>query len=147
MKDVLVANAQIEINAPVALVWQALVQPEMIKQYMFGTTVISDWNVGSPIVWKGEWEGRSYEDKGVLLEFQPEHLLQYTHFSPLSGQPDTPDNYHTVTIEVSPMAKNTFVRLTQDNNGSEAEREHSEKNWQLMLSALKHFVEKASGTG
>lgn len=147
MKDALVANAQIEINAPVAQVWQALVQPAMIKQYMFGTTVISDWKVGSPIVWKGEWEGRSYEDKGVLLEFQPEHLLQYTHFSPLSGQPDRPENYHTVTIEVSPMGKNTFVRLTQDNNGSEADREHSEKNWQTMLTLLKQVVEKLSGTG
>ena len=60
MKDPLIAQAHVEINAPIAKVWAALVDPAMIKQYMFGTTVVSDWHEDAPIVWKGEWEGKPY---------------------------------------------------------------------------------------
>ena len=138
----LIAKASITINAPSAKVWDALVQPEAIKQYMFGTTVVTDWREGSPVVWKGEWQGKPYEDKGVILQFKPGRTLAYSHFSPLSGVPDTPDNYHTVTIELSAEQNQTRVSLAQDNNASEEERQHSEKNWGMMLSALKEYVEK-----
>ena len=138
----LIAMTQTNIDAPPARVWDALVNPEMIKQYMFGTNVVSDWKVGAPIIWKGEWQGKSYEDKGVILQLQPEHILQYSHFSPLSGQPDVPENYNTVTVELSPNQAGTTVRLTQDNNPSEGEREHSEQNWSMMLAGLKKFIEK-----
>jgi len=84
------ANAEIGINAPIAKVWDALVNPETIKQYMFGTNVVSDWKEGSPIVWKGEWQGKTYEDKGVILRLVPRQIIQYSHFSPLSGLPDVP---------------------------------------------------------
>lgn len=92
----------------------------------------------------GEWQGRSYEDKGVILRFEPTRLLQYSHFSPLSGLPDTPEHYHTVTIELSDEGNRTRVSLTQDNNPSEEAREHSERNWQLMLAGLKELVEQAA---
>lgn len=55
----LIAKASITINAPVAKVWEALVSPAMIKQYMFGTNVVTDWKEGSPIVWRGEWQGKA----------------------------------------------------------------------------------------
>src|SRR6187399_1192874 len=95
-----VAKAQAIINANTAKVWNALTNPEMIKKYMFGATVISDWKEGSKIIWKGEWEGKSYEDKGKILRFEPEKSLQYSHFSPLSGLHDNPENYHIVTIDL-----------------------------------------------
>jgi uncharacterized protein YndB with AHSA1/START domain len=59
----LIAKAAITINAPASRVWQALVTPEAIKHYMFGTNVVSDWHEGSPIYWRGEWQGKPYEDK------------------------------------------------------------------------------------
>lgn len=138
----LIAKASININAPGDKVWNALVKPEAIKQYMFGTTVVSDWREGSPIVWKGEWQGKSYEDKGVILQFRPGRMLQYTHFSSLSGLMDKPENYHTVTIELSPGGQQTQVSLVQDNNTTEDSRAHSEKNWGMMLAALKKFLEQ-----
>ncbi len=58
MTSTFIAQAHITISAPIATVWDALVNPEMIKQYMFGTNAVSDWKEGSPIVWKGEWEGK-----------------------------------------------------------------------------------------
>jgi uncharacterized protein YndB with AHSA1/START domain len=137
----LIANASIAINAPVARVWEALVSPDLIKQYMFGTNVVTDWKEGSPIVWKGEWQGKAYEDKGAILKIDQERVLQYSHFSPLSGQPDMPENYHTVTIELSGAGQQTRVSLSQDNNATEQAREHSEKNWHMMLEGLKKLLE------
>jgi uncharacterized protein YndB with AHSA1/START domain len=110
MNKGLIAKASVSINAPVDKVWNALINPEVIKQYMFGTAVISDWREGSPIVWKGEWQGTTYEDRGAILKLKPKRLIQYSHFSPLSGKPDLPENYHTVTIElVSDEAATTVL--------------------------------------
>jgi hypothetical protein len=68
---------------------------------MFGIEVVSEWKEGSQIVWKGEWQGKSYEGKGVILKLKRNSLIQYSHFSPLSGKPDLPENYHTVTIKLT----------------------------------------------
>lgn len=78
----------------------------------------------------------------MILRMEPNRVLQYSHFSPLSGVPDVPENYHTVTIELSGDENHTFVALAQDHNASEEEREHSETNWAMMLAALKQLVER-----
>lgn len=142
MDKSLVAHAATTIHAPITTVWNALVDPAIIKQYMFGATVTSDWKEGRPIVWKGEWQGKPYEDKGVILHVRPNRLLQYSHFSPLTGQPDTPDNYHTVTIALAEQPNGTHVSLSQDNNATDESRVHSEKNWTGMLAGLKKLLEK-----
>jgi uncharacterized protein YndB with AHSA1/START domain len=139
--ETLVANASITIDAPKDKVWDALVDPKAIKQYMFGTDLSSDFREGSPITWKGEWQGRAYEDKGTVLQVKPGEVLQYTHFSPFAGLPDKPENYHTVTINLSPDGDGTRVSLSQDNNPTEEEKKHSEDNWKMMLSKLKEFLE------
>ena len=136
-----VAEASITINAPRSAVWDALVDPAAIQQYMFGTTLVTDWRAGSPIRWRGEWKGKRYEDKGRILAAVPGMRLAYTHFSSLSGQPDRPENYHTVAITLVPEGKGTLVTLCQDNNPDEASREHSEENWISMLMGLKRYVE------
>jgi uncharacterized protein YndB with AHSA1/START domain len=138
----LIARAVINIDAPRQVVWNALVDPAAIKQFMFGTNVVTDWRAGSRIIWKGEWQGKPYEDKGKILQLVPERTIQYSHFSPLSGLQDVPENYHTVTIELSGDGNQTRVLLTQDHNATEEERSHSEQNWGMMLTALKKFVEQ-----
>ncbi len=137
----LIAKATITINAPVARVWDAFVKPDIIKQYMFGTNVVSDWKEGSPIRWKGEWQGKTYEDKGIILKLKPRQLIAYSHYSPLGGQPDVPENYHNVTVELAGEGQQTTVSLSQDNNATEEEREHSESNWRMMLESLKKLLE------
>ncbi|HET8775664.1 MAG TPA: SRPBCC family protein [Thermoanaerobaculia bacterium] len=135
------AKASTTIAAPAARVWDALVTPASVQEYMFGTTVSSDWQEGSAITWKGEWQGKAYEDKGVIRKLDAPRVLQYTHFSPLAGLPDAPENYHTVTVELSDRDGVTEVLLSQDNNPTEEAKEHSEKNWRMMLDGLKKFVE------
>lgn len=144
MNKGLVAKASIAINASIAEVWEALTTPDKIKHYMFGTNVVSDWKEKSSIVWKGEWQGKKYEDKGVIFRLEPEHLIQYSHFSPLSGLPDAPENYHTVTVELSNLGTHTLISLSQDNNPNEEARKHSEKMWKTMLATLKNFLENKS---
>jgi uncharacterized protein YndB with AHSA1/START domain len=142
METNLIARASITIDSPRVRVWNALVTPTDIRQYMFGTDVVSDWKVGSSIVWKGEWHGSRFEDRGVILQCDRERILRYSHFSPLSGLPDEPANHHTVTIELSGEGPRTRVSLSQDNNSSAEAREHSERNWATMLTALKEFLER-----
>jgi len=137
----LIAQAETTVQASIDKVWDALTNPDIIKKYMFGTTVTSDWKEGSKITWKGEWRGKPYEDKGKILQIKPKTKLQYTHFSPLTGQPDAPENYHTVTVELLGDDQETTVNLFQDNNAKEEEREHSEENWSMMLSDLKKLLE------
>ena len=137
----LIANAQILVKAPVEKVWDALVNPDTIKKYMFGTTVTSDFKEGSTITWTGEWNGKAYEDKGKITKIKPMTQLQYTHFSPLTGAPDSPENYHLVTVKLTPKNGSTSVLLSQDNNANDEARQHSEKNWTMMLSSLKKLLE------
>jgi uncharacterized protein YndB with AHSA1/START domain len=139
-----VATAQIEINASSDRVWRALTEPEQIEKYMFGSRVETDWAQGSPIVWRGEYEGTKYEDKGEIVEIEPERRLKMTHFSPLSGQEDVPENYHTLLYELEEHGGQTRVSLSQDGNASQEEAEHSKSNWEKMLSGLKEVVEGVS---
>ena len=145
MGNALIAKSSTTIDAPVSRVWDALVTPETIKQYMFGTTVVSDWKEGSPITWKGEYQGKKYEDKGQVLDIEPGRRLRYSHYSPLAGLPDKPENYHHVTIELQADGPLTHVTLSQDNNADEKAKAHSEKNWSMMLDGLKHYVEDPKG--
>lgn len=141
MSDTYTATATTTIDAPPETVWNALTDPETIEQYFFGAAVDTDWEVGSSIVFRGEWEGETYEDKGEIQRFEPERVLEYTHWSPLSGKPDVPENYHTVTYELTDLDGSTELTLTQDNSDTEAARDHSEENWETVLGNLTELLE------
>ncbi len=142
MDQELIATASTTIHAPAARVWEALTKPEIIKQYFFGSNIVTDWKVGSPIYYRGEWQGKPYEDKGVVKAFEPQRRLVATHWSPLSGMPDTPENYHTVSYILDGHGDTTDVTITQDHNASEEEKQHSEQNWKMVLEGLKKLLEK-----
>jgi len=100
MNTAFTSVTSIDINTTADHVWEALTTPDMIKQYMFGATVVSDWKVSSAIIYQGEWEGRPYEDKGTILAIEPNRYLQATYYSALSGLEDIPENYNTITYEL-----------------------------------------------
>jgi uncharacterized protein YndB with AHSA1/START domain len=137
-----VATAEVAISASPAQVWAALTDPEQIKKWMFGTDVESAWTHGSPIVWRGEYDGGTYEDKGEIVEVDPPHHLRFTHFSPLSGGADVPANYHNVSYDLQERGDRTYVTLRQDNNPSEDAAKHSAVTWDQMLKVLKEVVER-----
>lgn len=139
-----VATASTSIASDPARVWAALTEPELVATWMFGARVASEWQVGARITWAGEFEGREYEDHGTILALAPASMIRYTHFSPLSGAQDIPENYHTVTWALEHDGDATRVHLTQDNNATEDAAAHSAKNWQAMLDGLREVAETQS---
>lgn len=137
----LVARADVDLDAPAAEVWAALTTPAVIAEYFFGSRVDTDWQPGSPITWSGEFEGNRYQDKGQIVEVDPPRRLQVTHFSPLTGLADVPENYHTITYVLEASGNRTHVALSQDHNADEAERDRAAQTWTAMLVGLKKTVE------
>ena len=124
-----------------AKVWQALTDPAIVKQYFFGTNVKSDWKKGSPIIWQGEWEGRSYEDKGTILDIDPGSFVKYNYWSTMSGTEDKPENYANITYQLSESDGKTKLTITQDNIKNQQAKEHSEQNWQSVFGKMKEMIE------
>lgn len=137
-----VATSTITIEASARRVWSVLTDPDGIKEFMFGTDVVTDWTVGGPIVWRGVWDGKEYEDKGSVLEFEPGRRLVVTHFSPLSGQNDAPENYHTLRWTLEDRFGATVLTLSQDNNASAEEAQHSKGMWDNLVAGVKAIAER-----
>ena len=137
MRDI-VALASIDIPAPPDRVWAVLTDNQLLGEVMFGSTIITDWKVGGPIVFRGEWEGKPFEDKGVIEELTEPTRLRMMYFSPLSGAEDIPDNYQQVIYDLEPIGGGTGTRVTvtQDGNADEEAAEHSQANWMAALESL-----------
>lgn len=133
------ANVSITIQAPIAKVWEHLTRPELIKKYFFGTQVETDWKPGSPIYWRGTWEGRTYEDKGKVVEFRTDQRLSYLYWSSFSGEPDLPENYQTITCDLRSEQGTTVLSVRQE--CADSKKEHCENNWRTVLDGLKRQVE------
>jgi uncharacterized protein YndB with AHSA1/START domain len=141
------AKATVVVDRPRQEVWKALTDPELVKQYFMGATVKTDWQVGHPITFSGTWKDKPFEDKGEILEFKPEKEMTYSHWSPLSGAEDAPENYHVVHIALADADGGTTVTLEQSNlNGDVTEADRTsradyEKNWKSTLQGLKKVTE------
>jgi uncharacterized protein YndB with AHSA1/START domain len=142
MKSNITGRSAITIDALPEKVWEALTRPEIIKQYFFGTNAKSDWTPGSPITFTGEWEGKSYLDKGTILQVEPNRLLKYNYWGSMSGIEDKPENYSDITYELLPENDTTTLVVTQENIPTEEMRKHSEGNWNGVLRALKELLER-----
>lgn len=135
------SSASVLINAPPPSVWKALTTPEIIKRWFFGVDTETDWTVGSPIVHRGEYKGQAYVDKGTVLAFEPEKLLVHTHWSSVSGLPDAPEHYQTVSWRLTDADGGTELTVTDDNIRSQEARATSDQAWEAALTALKEMVE------
>ena len=133
-------TASVEISASPAQVWHAITDPDLISQYFFGTKDETTWEPGSPITWSGEYDGKSYQDKGEVLEVEPEERLVVTHFSPMTGQDDVPENYHRVSYRLEDEGERTRVTLEQDNT-PDGSVDEFRSNWETVLGNLKELVE------
>src|SRR5216117_978529 len=134
------------VKAPPSAVWKALTTTSTFSQFFFGSDISTDWLVGSPIYFRGNWKGKPYEDKGKIQTFDREERLAFTHWSPLSGMEDKPENYHIVSFDLQPASGGTEVVLTQTNmNDAEPltpeNRQEYTKNWTMVLEGLKKAVE------
>lgn len=130
------------INSDRETVWESLTNPEKIKQYFFNIEVLSDWRAGSRIIFKGEHEGESFEDKGTIVRKDEESILQYDYWSAFSGLPDSPENYSMVTYMLEDENEHTKVTVTQEGFANEEAQEHADISWDKVLQNLKKVCEK-----
>jgi uncharacterized protein YndB with AHSA1/START domain len=132
----------VAIGAPIERVWEALTTPELIKRWFYGVDTETDWNKGSPIVHRGEYQGRPYEDRGEILEIEAPRLLVHSHWSPVSGLPDAPENYERVAWKLSERDDGTLLTIRESNLASEEAKATSEQSWRLVLENLKKLLER-----
>ncbi len=127
------------IHAPKEKVWDALTNPDIIKQYFFGTELITSWEIGSEIIFQGAWEGQSYRDKGTILEYIKDEKLAYSYLSNWSGKEDLPENYLWVSYEVKEISGDTELTIYQTNYDEE-KAQHSEASWASIIDGMKSVL-------
>ncbi|HMC84862.1 MAG TPA: SRPBCC family protein [Chitinophagaceae bacterium] len=141
MKNDHIAKTSVTIKADTAAVWKAITSAGTIKKYLMDTNVKTDWKEGSPITYEGEYNGKTYKDKGVIKKIEKEKMLQSTYWSSMGGKEDKPENYNLVTYELESKDDNTLLKLRQDNIHSEKEQQQAIENWKAVLRKLKAVVE------
>lgn len=143
MNHSLTVTKSVAVNANVAKVWHALTTPALIAEYLFGTETVTDWKVGSPIIFQGEYQGQKYRDKGVILEFKLNERIRYSYWSGFSGLADKPENYSAVTYSLRKI-DDTHTELTwiQQGFANEAAYKHSENGIDAFLASVKTVMER-----
>ena len=142
MKNNLILKKDLKIETPISEVWEAITNPAKLKQTMFGCDVVTNWKIGSNILFKGNWEGNEFVDKGTILDFQEGKSYEYDYWSNFSGLPDLPENYSIIKFQLNEVDNGTILNLEQSNFTTQTMYEHSDKNWDVALNSLKEMVEK-----
>jgi uncharacterized protein YndB with AHSA1/START domain len=136
------AMVQRTINAPAEKVWQGLTQPDWVKRYFFDTDLVTTWEVGTPIFFRGEWEGKPFEDKGTVLTFEPHTFLSFNYLSSWSDLEDRPENYQIISYRLKNKGNTTILHIKQSNIDTLEKKIHSAQNWAGLLVELKKLMEK-----
>jgi len=140
------SSASVHIQASQSVVWDALTRPELVKRYFFGTVMTTDWKPGSPVTFRGEWEGQAYEDVGTVLTYDAPNSLSFNYWSSFSGEPDVAEKRQIIRYSVLPADEGgdgagVVVTIRQSNSPTQAAADHSAKNWEAVLVAMKSLVE------
>jgi uncharacterized protein YndB with AHSA1/START domain len=138
------SSSFVVVSASRDRVWDALTKPDIVKQYFFGTNLVTDWKVGSPLYFRGEWEGKAYEDRGTVLSFQEGTSLSFDYWSGFSGLEDRQELRQIIRYDVEETDGGVKVSVHQSNVDTQARADHSAKNWSGVLEGLKKLVESDS---
>lgn len=152
MSKPLVVTNTITINTPIAKVWDALVNPQQTKQYMYGCETVSNWKPGSDLLWRGSYEGKEMVFvKGIILQIEQPKLLKYTVIDPNSGMPDIPENHLNVTYTLMEQNGQTVLTVTQDGfeTAADGDKRYQDvynkgEGWNPILLLIKKQVEEKS---
>ncbi|GCE30999.1 hypothetical protein KDA_64830 [Dictyobacter alpinus] len=139
-----ISVSKVTMHAPLDRVWEAITKPELVKQWQYGTTLITDWQEGSPIIYRNEWDGNIYEQKGTILEVEPQKQVKFSLFAPRPGLEDLPENYFTMIYALVEANGKTTLTITQDDPREQELQEQvepDEEEENAILSALRRLVE------
>lgn len=138
----------VDINMPVSNLWSALTEPVRMKGWMANPAdgididIVTDWTVGGPIFIHGQLHGLAFENRGTVLQFEPQRALRYSHLSSISRLPDVPESYSIITFQLGPVGEQTKLTLTLSNFPTEAIYKHLVFYWNVALERLRRTVGK-----
>jgi len=137
-----ISTSQIMIKAPAKRVWETITEPELVKQWQYGSDLITDWSIGGKIVFHSEWEGSVFEQWGEVIEFNPFKSLRYSLFAPRPGLEDKPENYFVMSYTLDQKGEGTLLTIMQDDTrpGAEEAQEDDDAG-QAVLEMLKQLAE------
>jgi uncharacterized protein YndB with AHSA1/START domain len=141
-----IMSKTVNIHASTSQVWHMLTTPEEMKKWMMSDLeidIITDWSVGSPMLIRGNMNGKDFENRGIVLQFEPEKTLQYSHLSSLSRLPDQPESYSIVAFRLEPVEGQTILTLTLRNFATQSIYQHLAFYWNVTLEVLKQMIEKS----
>lgn len=131
----------IVLNAPIEKVWNALTQPELVKQWQYGSDLITDWKVGNEIRFRNEWEGQVFEQWGTVLEVVPDQKIKYSLFFPRPELEDKPENYFIMIYVLTKENQKTKLEIIQEDNRPGAVQEEPQGEENPILQGLKAIIE------
>ena len=133
------------IQAQPSSVWKALTNPDLMKHWMgeaeMKLEIITDWQVGNPIVIRGFHHTR-FENKGTVLQFEPEKTLKYDYLSSISHLADKPENRTIIGFRLTPISNQTSLGLTLNSFPTESIFRHVQFYWITTITILKQQVER-----
>jgi uncharacterized protein YndB with AHSA1/START domain len=133
----------VDIHAPALKVWNSITKPGLIQKWMTDSEIeiISNWQTGGPIIFKGDLHGINFINKGTILQFEPGKVLSYTFWSSLTEHADLPENYSVITFNLTDSADTTTLAFTQSNIVTEAQFKHVNYYWGVALELIKQLNE------
>jgi len=136
------SNSTVKILAPAKKVWKALTSPGLVKQWQYGSDLLTTWEVGTSIVFRNEWNGQVFEQKGTVLEFSPESRLKYSLFFPRPDLQDIPEHHFFMIYELAESGGVTTLLVRQeDPRPSLPDEPSGGEDGPDVLSGLKELVE------
>jgi uncharacterized protein YndB with AHSA1/START domain len=131
----------IVINAPAQKVWDSITKPELVKQWQYGSILLTNWEIGSDIRFTTEWEGKIFEQWGKVLEIQPARSIKYSLFAPGRGLEDKPENYFIMSYTLTAGNGQTTLEIIQEDNRPNAVQEEPQGAENPILQSLKKIAE------
>ncbi|WP_300664281.1 SRPBCC domain-containing protein [Fluviicola sp.] len=132
------------INNSVSKVWEYLTIPGLMQQWMgemeMDIEILTDWKVGGPFIVKG-FHHTPFENKGEILQWEPEIIFQYSHLSSLSNLPDEAENYTIITFQLNESDGQTELTIGAKNFPTESIYKHWEFYWNGTMHLLKQVIE------
>lgn len=131
----------IRINASIQKVWDAITKPELVKLWQYGSDLLTNWEVGSDIKFRSEWEGKVFEQWGKILEIKPAEFLKYSLFAPRPDLEDNPENYFIMNYVLTNENGQTKLEIIQEDNRPNAVQEEPQGEENPILKSLKDIAE------